>query len=191
MNNPASQASSTFGWVDPEGVDGMQALRTGLELARASQLTMLRLQLALHKSNRRTAMEALDDFLDIDAEMEGLAATLTTVPAHRADHAALSGFIGLQKAAIAVEKHALTGGDLRKDAKPMAIAARGDGVQGAELIAQPPPSDDEVENDDRTGSRRWMPVLAVATIVILIGCGLIAYLWPALLATMVPFEIFG
>jgi len=84
VNNPAPTASSAFGSIDPKGVDGAQALRTGLDLARASQLTMLRLLLALHKSNRRTAMQALDNLLDIDAEMEGLAATLNRAPAHPA-----------------------------------------------------------------------------------------------------------
>jgi hypothetical protein len=162
----------------------MQALRNGLELARASQLTMLRLQLALHKSNRRTAMQALDDLLDIDAEMEGLAATLTDVPTQLADDAALSGFIGLQKAAIAVEKHVLTGSDWRSDAAPRVIAAPEDGAGDADLRGQPPLPNDEVECDDRTGSRRWMPVLAVAIIVALIGFGLMAYLWPALPVTL-------
>jgi hypothetical protein len=178
----------------------MQALRTGLELARASQLTMLRLQLALHKSNRRTAMQAVDEFLDIDAEMEGLAATLTGIPAHPADDAALSGFIGLQKAAIAVEKHALTGGDwpsdARHDARPIAIAAPDDGIVApddgagdADLPAPPPVSDDMVEDEDHAGSRRWIYGVAAAIVAVLIGLGLTAYLWPALPAAIAG--IFG
>ena len=161
----------------------MQALRNGLELARASQLTMLRLQLALHKSNRRTAMQALDDLLDIDAEMEGLAAMLAGVPTQPADSSALAGFIGLQKAAIAVEKHVLTGGDWRSDATPRAIAAPEDGAGGVDLREQPPLPDDE-EQEDRTGGRRWMHVLAVVIIVALLGFGLMAYLWPALPVTL-------
>jgi hypothetical protein len=161
----------------------MQALRSGLELARASQLTMLRLQLALHKSNRRTAMQALDDLLDIDAEMEGLAATLTDVPTPLAGDAALSGFIGLQKAAIAVEKHVLTGGDWRSDATPPAIVAPEDGAGGADLRGQPP-LPEEMGQDDRTGSRRWMHVLAIVIVVALIGFGLMAYLWPTFPVTL-------
>jgi hypothetical protein len=191
VNNPASPASPTLGSIDPEIVDGMQALRTGLELARASQLTMLRLQLALHKSNRRTAMQTLDNLLDIDAEMEGLAAALTGAPTHLADGAALSDFIGRQKAAIAVEKHGLTGGHGRSEVKSMAIAAPSDLARGADLIAQPPLSADAVENDGRAGSRRWRHVFAVALIVTLIGFGLAAYLWPALPVTIVSAEFFG
>lgn len=171
-------------------VDGTRALRTGLALARASQLTMLRLQLALHKSNRRTAMQALDNLLDIDAEMEGLAATLTRVPAPLADDAALSDFIGLQKAAIAVEKHALTGGDWRSDPKPMAITAPGNSAGDTDLLAPPPLSGDDVSDDKRAGSRRWIYVLAGAMVVILIGIGLSVYLWPSLPGAMLSLADF-
>src|SRR3546814_3858794 len=129
----------------------MQALRTGLGLMRASQLTMVRFQLALYKSNRRTAMQALDNLLDIDAELEGLAATLTGIPAHLADEAALPDFIGLQRTAIAAEKHALTGGDWRGDTKAIAIAAAGNGADATDFPAQPLPSDDDVESDNQAG----------------------------------------
>src|SRR3546814_2813356 len=39
VNNSIPAASSTNGSIDPNVVDGMQALRTGLGLMRASQLT--------------------------------------------------------------------------------------------------------------------------------------------------------
>jgi hypothetical protein len=182
VNDPAPAASSISGSIDPKVIDGMQALRTGLELARASQLTTLRLQLALHKSNRRTAMQALDKLLDIDAEIADLAATLTGVPMHLADNVALSGFIGLQKAAIAAEKHVLTGGDWRSDTKPSAVAAAsGDWAGRSDLPAQSLLPDDEVGDDDRAWSSRWMQALIVAIVVTLAGFGLIAYLWPTLL----------
>jgi len=178
-------------------IDGAQALRTGLDLARASQLTMLRLLLALHKSNRRTAMQALDNLLDIDAEMEGLAATLNGAPVRPAGDAALSDFIGLQKAALAVEKHALAGGELRKDAESMALPAPPVAQANVDFPAQPllpddaddaveddAVRDDGVEDDDRPGRRRWMPVLAAAILVALIGFGVTAYLWLGLSVTM-------
>jgi len=182
VNNPAPTASSGFGSIDPKRTDGAQALRTGLDLARASQLTMLRLLLALHKSNRRTAMQALDNLLDIDAEMEGLAATLNRAPAHPAGDAALSDFIGLQKAALAVEKHALAGGDLRKDAESMALPAPPLASADVDFPTQPQLADDAVEedavgDDDPPGRRRWMLILAAAILVALIGLGVTAYLW--------------
>lgn len=171
-------------------VDGTQTLRTELELARASQLTLLRLQLALHKSNRRVAMQALDDLLDIDAEMEGLAATLSGVPAHPASRATLSDFIGLQRAAITAEKHALAGGDLRADANPVDAPAPVEEVAAADLPEQPLVSEeedlpaqlllpeDEAGSEDPIGGRRWMHILAAAIVVVALGCGLIAWLWP-------------
>ena len=178
------------------------ALRAGLDLARASQLTMVRLQLALHKSNRRSAMQALDTLLDIEAEMAELTAILDDDPAHAAGDAALSGFIGLQKAAIAVEKHVLAGGDWPGDTRPAAIPAPHDPAASlpddpavavavpvdrpvvVDLPAPLPAADDEAdeaEADDRLRSTRWMTVLAAAIALIVIA-GLIAWQWPALSA---------
>lgn len=190
VNNPAPAASSVSGSINPKMIDGAQTLRTGLELARASQLTMLRLQLALHKSNRHAAMQALDNLLDIDAEMEGLAATLNGIPTHRATDAALSGFIGLQKAAIAAEKHALTGGDWQSHAGSIAVSP-GDWAGDAESPAQPLFSGDEAASNDRTRGRRWMRVLAVAIAAAVIAYGLIACLWPALSVPGAPLSGFG
>lgn len=120
--NIAAAASSASRSTDPKTIDGLAVLRAGFDLARASQLTMVRLQLALHKSNRRSAMQALDTLLDIEAEMAELAAILDAAPAHPGGDPALSGFIGCQKAAIAVEKHVLAGGDWPNDAQPGAIS---------------------------------------------------------------------
>jgi len=145
---------------------------------------MLRLQLALHKSNRRTAIQALDHLLDIDAEMEDLAATLNGVPIHPANDAALSGFIGLQKAAIAAEKHALTGGHPQADdalfGRPMTLTALQDRAAGGDPLLP----DGEEASDDRTGSRRRTSFLAVAIVMIVIGIGLTLYLSPTLVASL-------
>jgi hypothetical protein len=169
--NDLAAAASISGPIRPKTADGLQTLRSGLELARASQLTMLRLQLALHRSNRRTAMQALDTLLDIDAEMEDLAATLGNVPARLANDADLSGFIGLQRAAIAAEKHALTGGDWRNEA-------------GSVLSAEPLFPEDEAESDDRAHGKRWPNVLAATIITVIVACGVMAYLWPTLPAAV-------
>jgi hypothetical protein len=208
VNIAATAASSANRSTDPKTIDELAALRAGFDLARASQLTMVRLQLALHKSNRRSAMQALDTLLDIEAEMAELAAVLDAAPAHGGGDTALSGFIGCQKAAIAVEKHVLAGGDWPSDAPPGAIsepdhpeiAAAGDPVvparhEPAVAIATPvdrpvaidvptlyPAADDEAdeaEAEDRPGRARWMAVL-VAAIVLIVIAGLIAWQWPAL-----------
>lgn len=179
MNNPVSAASPVDEWTNPRGIDGIRALQTGLELARASHLTMLRLQLALHKSNSRTAMQALDHLLDIDAEMEDLTATLRGGSAYPASDAALSGFIGLQRAAIAAEKHALTGGDWRTAAEPIAIAA----LDCADAAGHPARGD-QAASDNPLGNERWRPALAAAILLIVIGLALIACLLPTLPATL-------
>jgi hypothetical protein len=198
--NTTAAASSASRSTDPKTIDELAALRAGLDLARASQLTMVRLQLALHKSNRRSAMQALDILLDIEEEMAELAAILDDAPAHPADDAALSGFIGRQKAAIAVEKHVLAGGDWPGDARSGAILEPVDPALSEpdrpavavpvnppvaiDLPLQYPAADDEadeVEIDDQPGGTRWMALL-VAAIVLIVIAGLIAWQWPALSA---------
>jgi len=156
VNTPAA-GSSVSRSTDPKTIDELVALRAGWDLARASQLTMVRLQLALHKSNRRSAMQALDTLLDIEAEMAELAAILDDAPTHAAGNAALSGFIGLQKAAIAVEKHALAGGDWPGDAQPTA-------VPGPDDPAVSEPDHSAVATpDDPAVSVHAQPAVAVAT----------------------------
>jgi hypothetical protein len=200
--NIAAAASAASRSTDPKTIDELAALRAGFDLARASQLTMVRLQLALHKSNRRSAMQALDTLLDIEAEMAELAAIMDAAPAHPGGDAALSGFIGCQKAAIAVEKHVLAGGDWPSDAQPDAISQPDDPAvfvrdEPAVAVATPvdrpvaidlptlyPAADveaDEAEIDDRPGGTRWMVILAAAIALIVI-IGLIAWQWPALSA---------
>ena len=198
--NTTAAASSVSRSTDPKTIDELAALRAGLDLARASQLTMVRLQLALHKSNRRSAMQALDILLDIEEEMAELAAILDDAPAHPADDAALSGFIGRQKAAIAVEKHVLAGGDWPGDARPGAILEPDDPALSEpdhpavavpvnppvaiDLPLQYPAADDEADEaeiDDPPGGTRWMALL-VAAIVLIVIAGLIAWQWPALSA---------
>lgn len=190
VTNPTAAGASIKGSICADRIDDMQAFRTGLELARASQLTMVRLQLALHKSNRRTAMQALDNLLDIDAEMEGLAATLNDTPTLQADDAALFGFIGCQKEAIAAEKHALTGGDLRFAPEPIVASLPDDDASRVDDADPPAPlllSDEDTVEDDRSGSRHWIYGLVAAIVIMALGYGLAAYIWPALPMPTVPF----
>jgi hypothetical protein len=156
VNIAATAASSANRSTDPNTIDELAALRAGFDLARASQLTMVRLQLALHKSNRRSAMQALDTLLDIEAEMAELAASLDAAPAHPGSDAVLAGFIGCQKAAIAVEKHVLAGGDWPSDVRPDAISESGDAaVSEPEYPAVAAP-------DDPAVSVQGEPAVAIA-----------------------------
>lgn len=183
MNNPAAAGSSIGGSTHSNMVNNVHTLRSELNLTRASQLTLLRFQLALHKSNRRAAMQALDDLLDIDAEMESLATTLSRIAAYPAGDtvlagidAALSRFIQLQKAAIAAEKHILAGGDLRSDDRSIAMPAPDDRAGNTDLPARPLLPEDAAEGDDRTRRKCQTYILAAVVAVIFLGCGLLAYL---------------
>lgn len=212
VNIAATAASSASRSTDPKTIDELAALRAGFDLARASQLTMVRLQLALHKSNRRSAMQALDTLLDIEAEMAELSAVLDAAPAHPGGDTALSGFIGCQKAAIAVEKHVLAGGDWPSDAGPGAVSEPGrSGVAASDdpavsvhhesavavAVATPvnrpvaidlpalyPAADDGADEANADEQRGSARWMAVlaATIALIVIAGLIAWQWPALSA---------
>ncbi len=213
VDNATTAGPIGKGSIAPPPIDGLQALRAGLDLARASQLTMVRFQLALQKSDRRIAMQALDDLLDLDAEMESLAATPVSVPSGPIDGAPLSAFIRHQRSAIAVEKHGLTGSDGRSVAKPRTAAVPDDRAD-RERLADPQPAGDAAEESgpaitddvapplppaeavaggDRAPTRPWLLGLAITIGIALVGLGLVAWLWPEWLAPMlrIPSEIMG
>jgi hypothetical protein len=128
-------------------------------------------------------MQALDNLLEIDAEMENLAATLNGIPTHLANERGLFGFIGFQKEAIAAEKHVLARGGSRLEAEPVAVAtADEDQASDLDLPVQPLLSD-EAESTHRSG-RRWHYVLAIAFLLVVLGCGLLTYMWPVLSVTL-------
>ncbi|WP_404712625.1 hypothetical protein [Sphingomonas sp. MMS24-J13] len=200
MNPPSSTASTAAEAMEPP-IDSLQALRTRMDLARASQLTMLRFQLALHKSNRHVAMQALDDLLDLDAEIEGLAAAPAGVAS---GNGPLSAFIRHQKSAIATEKHGLAGGDARSIGRPAAVAPadepadrdgpaeRASAVDATELgdleVAAPSPAPvhiDARQGSDQARGRRWLYGLAFATMFLLAGFASTVILWPAAFATLI------
>lgn len=84
-------------------------LGMGMQLMRASNLTMSRFQLALQMDDKRLATMAMDSLLDIDAEMEGFVADLALSAANDPQMQAMASYLASQKGAIAREKHALVG----------------------------------------------------------------------------------
>jgi len=164
--------------------ESAQQLHSGLQLARASQVTLLRLQLALHCDDRRGAMAALDSLLDLDAEMESFAGTLDSDGYESGQDQAVAEHIARAKAAIAAEKHRLTGHIGR-------AAADGDGS----LLVEPPSklhfaasplvptvvladdSEAEVAHPPEARRSRWAIVLALLCLIA-IGIGVFAYLQP-------------
>ncbi len=171
--------------------ESTQQLHSGLQLARASQVTLLRLQLALHGADRRGAMAALDSLLDLDAEMESLAATLGGDVYETTQDQAVAAHIAREKAAIAAEKHRLTGHAGRTD-------AGGDADFAVEVpselhFAASPPVPTVILADDPEGDaryapeaprQRWPAVLALICLLA-IGLGVFVYLQPDLAASLV------
>jgi hypothetical protein len=184
VSEPSAAASSIEGSLDLDAGEEMQVLRTGLELARASHLTMLRLQLALHKSNRRVAMQALDNLLEIDTEMEGLAATLNRVETRLESEAALFGFIGFQKEAIATEKHVLAQGPLQLEPQPVVEPAMDVQTPNAEPPGFSLAPGEKAERPDCADDRRWLYILAVSITFVILGWALLVALGPALTVTL-------
>ena len=62
------QAESIAG-TDSTSV-GSEALAEGLMLVRASTLKMIRLQLAMERNDRRGALEAVDDLVELDRKLQ-------------------------------------------------------------------------------------------------------------------------
>lgn len=84
-------------------------LGMGMQLVRASNLTMSRFQLALQRGDKRLAIMAMDSLLDIDAEMECFVADLACSAANQPQMQVMASYLTSQKEAIGLEKHSLIG----------------------------------------------------------------------------------
>lgn len=82
-------------------------LARGLMLLRASNMNVVRLQLAMERRDRRLAMEAVDDLVALDREIGGFVSAMPQARSHFGD---LSREIEGQRTAIAAEKLVLAGG---------------------------------------------------------------------------------
>jgi hypothetical protein len=105
-----AQVSTQGGATPSRAVEISPAmLGMGMQLVRASNLTMSRFQLALQRGDKRLATMAMDSLLDIDAEMEGFVADLAPLAANEPQMQAITSYLTSQKGAIAREKHSLVG----------------------------------------------------------------------------------
>jgi hypothetical protein len=143
-------------------------LGIGLQLVRASNLTMTRLQLALQSGDRRRAMMAMDGLMDIDAEIEGFVSDLAPAPGEDAHWQALAGYLENQKAAIAVEKHALTGMAQRPDLPRLDMPVI---PETADSLT--PPQDEMPQTDAVAGRTRMWLITAIFACILGIA-GLVA-----------------
>ncbi|MET0364776.1 MAG: hypothetical protein ABW169_08980 [Sphingobium sp.] len=129
---------------------------------------MTRLHLALQSGDRRLALSAMDGLLDIDAEMEGFVADLVggapDNPYGDEHWQALGGYLAQQKAAIAVEKHALVGmsGRIAPPQPPMEIEVFPASPSHEDLSV----TQDVVADDGGEPPRRWSPGLILAMVLV-------------------------
>lgn len=165
-------------------------LIAGLQLLRAANLQAVRLQLAMFRQERRTAMESLDRLADMDRELERFLAGLE--PAAPALDA-INRLVATQKNALADEKIALMAEIRGPKVAPKADAARplpcpADAPPGlaiappdppVEMKAPPPriiiaseegPVVETAREAGETG-RRWGRLVALTLLAILIMAG--------------------
>jgi hypothetical protein len=96
---------------------GRDELAEGLTLFRAGTLKMIRLQLAMEQRDRRVALEAVDDLVALDRQLQDYLAQL---PAPAAP-SALLGECENERVALNREKLALGAGVVRREAKAPAL----------------------------------------------------------------------
>ena len=132
-----AQVSTQGGATPSRAVEVSPAmLGMGMQLVRASNLTMSRFQLALQRGDKRIATMAMDSLLDIDAEMEGFVADLASSAANEAQMQIITSYLISQKGAIAHEKHALVGhiGKVERIARSSDADARDDVTRGSGIL---------------------------------------------------------
>ncbi len=80
---------------------GSDELAEGLMLMRASTLKMIRLQLAMERQDRRVALEAVDDLVEIDRRLEDYLADVSTPLMFRRELEAERGAVNREKLTLA------------------------------------------------------------------------------------------
>ncbi|MFL6740549.1 MAG: hypothetical protein ACJ8FG_02925 [Sphingomicrobium sp.] len=95
---------------------GRDELAEGLMLFRAGTLKMIRLQLAMEQRDRRVALEAVDDLVALDRQLQRY---LMQMPSPVVTGEAM-GELEDERAALNREKLALTAGVIRREVSPPA-----------------------------------------------------------------------
>jgi hypothetical protein len=90
---------------------GSDELAEGLMLVRASTLKMIRLQLAMERQDRRVALEAVDDLVEIDRRLEDYLADVSSPLMFRHE-------LEAERGAVNREKLTLAAGVIRRQAEP-------------------------------------------------------------------------
>jgi hypothetical protein len=101
---------------------GRDQLAEGLMLFRAGTLKMIRLQLAMEQRDRRVALEAVDDLVALDRQLQDYLAQLPEAPVP----AELVTELEAERAALNREKLTLAAGVIRREPPALAAAAEPD-----------------------------------------------------------------
>lgn len=84
------------------------ALARGMTLLRASNMNVMRLQLAMQKQDRRQAMSAMDDLVGLDRELSQFVASIPAAPP--TDAGRMNRWLDEQKQAVVADRLVLARG---------------------------------------------------------------------------------
>ena len=144
----------------PEPVGG-DALAEGLMLVRASNLKMIRLQLAMERQDRRVALEAVDDLVALDRRLQDY---LADQPGG-GDQLLFRKALDAERAIVDREKWTLAAGVIRRQPEPLteeAAPAEDDWLGPRELL------EEDVEPRRKRG---WVSLLLAAGVALGLGAG--------------------
>ena len=140
-------------------LDSGNEFAEGLMLLRASTLKMIRLQLAIGRSDRRVVLESVDDLVALDRRLQDY---LEAVPA-TGEQLMFRRELNLELAALNEEKLTLAAEVIRK---PVNIAKPSDHPGAANPIGEPDDAWSSFHGPDEPRRSRWwlasLPVLAGA-----------------------------
>ncbi|QAY75093.1 hypothetical protein [Sphingosinicella sp. BN140058] len=117
-------------------------LAHGLMLVRASNLSMVRLQLAFERRDRRSVLERIDDLAGLDRELRDL---VRRIPVRQGMHTAIADHLDLEHALLQREKLALTAGVIRRDGDSLAPRLEPARAAQPDAASRPDPIVESVE----------------------------------------------
>lgn len=162
------------GWSDQPA--SVTDLARGLMLLRASNMNVIRLQLAMERSDRRTAMEALDGLVALDREIGGFIGEPPDP-----ELSAMARRLDGQKTVIASEKLIFAAGKRgptiapgNRVPPPAAPAEVEPGPE--EIAAYAAPYVDEYPDEEAAPRRAWRVLGLAALLIVAIGMATTLYL---------------
>ena len=145
-------------------------LAEGLMLLRASSLKTIRLQLAIERHDRRVALEAMDDLVALDDELQKV---LAGIPAPD-DFADLQAALSIERSRLDHEKLGLAAGVITERSQPQSVRVPDPPQpQPLAIIEDAPafPADEwhrlryVAEEDGKSSKRRWLWAAALLAFV--------------------------